>query len=99
MYLSVVHLRELRCRECRVLLAEPGARSFVVGAEGEAVAFDPQDQPAEMQLEMICPNGHANTLFVPNEVSAEETLSTPDEAPVAGDAILIMGTTESGATL
>jgi hypothetical protein len=99
MYLSLVHLRKLVCRECGALLAEPGARSFVVDAEGEAVKFDEQDQPAEMQLEMICPNGHSTGLFVPNEISAEETLATPDEAPLAGDAILMSGTTESGATL
>jgi hypothetical protein len=34
-------------------------------------------------------------LNVPNEISAEESLQTPDDAPIACDAYAVSGTTES----
>jgi len=98
-FLALVHLRELRCPECGEMLAQPGARSFVVGAEGEAVVFAAGDPAAEMTVELTCPNGHAVELLVPNEISAEHTLDTPDDAPVAADALLRAGITESGQAL
>ena len=52
-----------------------------------------------MTVEMACPNGHASTLLVPNEISAEETLMIPDRAPIAADAVVRSGTTESGKQL
>jgi hypothetical protein len=36
---------------------------------------------------------------VPNEIGAEESMNTPDEAPIGADACLISGTTESGKAL
>jgi hypothetical protein len=88
-FLAVVHLHELRCPECGTMLAEPGARSFIVDDEGSPVAFAEEGAPEEMRLEILCPNGHAATLFVPNEVAAEEALQTPDEAPIGADARLM----------
>ena len=87
-FLAAVHLRPLICPECGVRIAEPGARSFVVDAVGSPVAFDADALPEEMVLRLACPNGHATTLRVPNEVSVEETLATPDGAPIAADAVL-----------
>jgi hypothetical protein len=98
-FLAIVHLQALQCRECGAPLAQPGARSFIVDSEGSPRFFDPADPPAEMTVEMTCPNGHALELFVPNEISAEETLMTPENAPLAGDAALLSGTAESGAAL
>ena len=95
-FLSAVHLAELRCERCGAVLAVPGARSFIVGPEGEAIAFSSSDPPAELTLELTCPDGHVTELLVPNEVSAEETLLTPESAPIAADALLRSGTTESG---
>lgn len=88
-YLALVHLRELRCAECRVLLAAAGARSIIVDEQDEPVHFAAQDAPQEMQVELTCANGHATLLYVPNEIAAEETLQTPDDAPVGLDAMLI----------
>ncbi|HLI97353.1 MAG TPA: hypothetical protein VKT72_14890 [Candidatus Baltobacteraceae bacterium] len=99
MFLSLVHLRELRCEECSELLAQPGARSFIVDAQGNPLLFSADDPPAEMVVEVLCPNGHGNELNVPNETSAEESLNTPDDAPSGADACLISGTTESGKAL
>ncbi len=99
MFLSLVHLAELRCEQCSEELAQPGARSFIVTLEGDPVEFSPDDPPAEMVVHLLCPNGHANELNVPNEISAEESMSTPDEAPICADACLISGTTESGKAL
>lgn len=99
MFLSLVHLAELRCEECSDLLAQPGARSFIVNADGDPVQFSHNDPPAEMVVQLLCPNGHASELNVPNEISAEESIGTPDEAPIGADACLISGTTESGKAL
>lgn len=87
-FLAVVHLRGLVCPECGARLAEPGARSFVVDPEGVPVPFDEQSAPEEMTLTIACPNGHVATLLVPNEVAVEETMATPDAAPIATDAVL-----------
>lgn len=95
-FLAAVHLQELRCPECGATLAIPGARSFVVDERGDPVGFDADDPPTEMELDIRCPNGHHVTLLVPNEISAEEVSVTPEEAPVAVDAVLVSGSTESG---
>ena len=99
MFLSIVHLTELRCEDCKELLAQPGARSFIVDRDGDPVQFSPDDPPAEIVVHLLCRNGHANELNVPNEISAEESMTTPDQAPIAADACLISGTTESGKAL
>ena len=88
-FLALVHLRELRCPECDMLLAQAGSRSFLVDGSGEAVNFSGAEPPEEMTVAVKCPNGHEATLYVPNEIAAEETLSTPDDAPIARDAILM----------
>jgi hypothetical protein len=98
-FLAVVHLRELDCRQCGVKLAEAGARSFIVDAGGGPALFSAGDPPAEMTVELVCAQGHANALLVPNEIAAEETLLTPEEAPIGADAQLRSGTTESGQPL
>jgi hypothetical protein len=99
MFLALVHLRESRCEQCSALLAQAGARSFIVDANGDPLQFSPDDPPAEMVVHLLCPNGHATELNVPNEISAEESMSTPDDAPIGADACLISGTTESGKAL
>lgn len=99
MFLSLVHLNELRCEQCKALLAQPGARSFIVTLDGDPVQFSPDDPPAEMVVHLLCADSHANELDVPNEISAEESISTPDDAPLGSDACLISGTTESGKAL
>ncbi len=95
-FLAVVHLRELLCPECGARVADPGARSFVVDAAGDPVGFEEQDPPAELTLELHCPQGHPVELLVPNEIAAEDVSVTPDEAPLAVDAALLSGTRESG---
>jgi hypothetical protein len=87
-FLAVVHLRELVCPQCGAKIAEPGARSFVVDPKGEPVLFEEQRMPNEMALTIACPRGHLTKLLVPNEVSVEETIATPDAAPIAADAVL-----------
>ncbi len=99
MFLSLVHLSQVRCEQCSALLAEPGARSFVVNAAAEPIAFSADDPPAEMVVHMVCPQGHTTELDLPNEISAEESMSTPTDAPMGADACLIFGTTESGKAL
>jgi hypothetical protein len=99
MFLSLVHLTELRCEECGEALADPGARSFIVTLDRDPIAFSPEDPPAEMIVHLLCSNGHANELNVPNEISAEESMTTPEDAPLGADACLISGTTESGKAL
>lgn len=99
MFLSLVHLTQLRCEQCGQPLAHPGARSFIVTAEGDPVQFSAEDPPAEMIVHLLCSNGHANELNVPNEIAAEESMTTPEEAPIGVDACLISGTTESGKPL
>lgn len=98
-FLAIVHLLAAKCAVCGAKLAEPGARSFLVGADGLPVWFESGDPPAEMTVEIACPNGHALRLLVPNEISAEETLMTPQGAPIAPDALVLSGTTESGNAL
>jgi hypothetical protein len=98
-FLAIVHLLAGRCRECGATLGEPGSRSFIVGATGLPIWFDPADLPAEMTVELACPNDHVTPLLVPNEISAEETLMIPDGAPMAADARMRSGTTESGRPL
>ena len=87
-FLAIVHVRELTCAQCGAQIAEAGARSFIVDGAGSPVSFDETAMPEEMTVEIACPNGHRTTLYVPNEVSAEETLGTPDGAPIAADAVL-----------
>lgn len=98
-FLALVHLQPLACPECGAQLAQPGARSIIVDRDRSPVLFSSEDPPAEMKVEMPCPNGHPVVLFVPNEIAAEETLMTPDEAPLAPDAVLDDGTTETGTPL
>ncbi len=86
MFLSLVHLRELRCALCEALLATPGARSFIVDSDGNPYAFPEDKPPEEMLVRLTCPNGHVLEMNVPGEVSAEESLQTPDDAPLATDA-------------
>jgi hypothetical protein len=87
-FLALVHLRELRCPQCDVRLAEPGARSFIVDPHGEAINFSEEEPPEGMIVAIECPNGHAVALCVPDEIAAEEALAIPDDAPVARDAML-----------
>ena len=87
MFLSIVHLRERRCTLCNALLAQAGARSFIVDTEGEPVRFSAENSPEQMQLEIVCENGHVEVINVPGEASAEESLDTPDGAPIARDAV------------
>jgi hypothetical protein len=98
-FIAIVNLRELRCPECGVLVSEPGARSFVVDAEGQPVWFAEDDAPAELAVDLRCVNGHDVRLFLPNEVSAEEVAMVPKGAPLGPDAELISGKTESGKEL
>lgn len=98
-YLSLVHLKELECEQCRSVLAPAGGRSFIVDAEGNPVHFAAEDPPAEMVVQLLCRNGHAAELNVPNEIAAEETLTTPEDAPLATDALLVSGSTEGGTSL
>lgn len=87
-FLAIVHLRELVCSECGAKTADAGARSFIVDPEGAPVLFEEQSMPEEMTLTIACPRGHESTLLVPNEVAVEETMATPDAAPIAADAVL-----------
>lgn len=98
-FLSIVHLRELRCAQCERQLAAAGARSFIVDAQGNPLLFSADDPPAEMVVQLACLSGHTSELNVPNEVAAEEALITPEDAPIGADACVISGTTESGAAL
>lgn len=98
-FLSLVHLRELQCEECKKILAPAGARSFIVDGEGNPVHFSQEDPPAEIVVQLFCRNGHATELNVPNEIAAEETLITPEEAPVGTDAVVVSGATEGGKPL
>jgi hypothetical protein len=88
-FLALVHLRERRCSECNALLGAAGARSFVTDRRGDPVNFS-QDEPAEeMQVALVCENGHSTTLRVPDDLGAEETLATPDGAPIGRDAMIV----------
>ena len=88
-FLALVHLRELRCEQCNELLAPAGSRSFLVDDSGEAVNFSESEPPDEMTVGVFCSRKHENVLYVPNEISAEETLYTPEDAPIARDAIML----------
>lgn len=96
-FLSLVHLKTCVCARCGAVLGAPGARSFVVDAGGTPINFSENDAPAEMLVEIACPNGHVTELAVPLEISAEESLLTPDDAPIGRDAILVGEATDSGA--
>ncbi len=98
-FLALVHLHALTCATCRAPLASAGARSFIVDAAGNAIDFDENDMPAEMTVELRCPNAHPTTSYVPNELAAEPALLTPEEAPIGADALLLEGTTEAGTKL
>lgn len=87
-FLALVHLRELRCAECGATLAQAGARSFVVDDERNPLNLT-EGATEEMTVEIACPRGHVTTLFVPNEIGAEETLATPVNAPVGRDAVRV----------
>jgi hypothetical protein len=99
MFLNLVHLRDLRCQTCNALLAEAGARSFIVDSDGDPIRFSQDDPPAEMVVQLACPDGHVTELNVPNEISAEESIQTPDDAPIGADAYAVSGTTESGKSI
>jgi hypothetical protein len=98
-FIAIVHLRDLRCPECGLQIAEPGARSFVVDADDTPVWFAPDDAPAELAVDVTCDNGHPVRLLLPNEVSAEEASTVPEKAPFGPDAVVVSGVTESGKTL
>lgn len=98
-YLNLVHLRDVVCTLCTDVPARAGARSFVVNESGDPVNFSADDPPAEMVVRMECRNGHLVELTVPNEISAEEALMTPDDAPIGADACIVSGTSESGKQL
>ena len=86
MFLSVVHLRELKCSMCEAILAVAGARSFIVDDKGDPLAFSQDEPPEALAVQFVCRNGHVTELNVPDEIGAEESLLTPDEAPIAADA-------------
>ena len=88
-FLDIVHVRERRCAQCEQVLAQPGSRSFIVDAGGDPVNFDEEHPPETMRVGLRCRNGHLNTLTVPGDASAEATMMTPDDAPIAVDAQLL----------
>jgi hypothetical protein len=87
-FVAVLHLRPLACPRCGAPITAPGARSFVVDAEGSPVLFAADAACETMTVEIPCANGHAVLLRVPEDVSAEEALMTPEDAPVAQNATL-----------
>jgi len=86
-YLNIVHLRALTCAVCGAELASAGARSFIVSGNGEPFSFPADDIPENLLVQLTCANGHVTELSVPGEVSAEEARMTPDDAPIATDAV------------
>ncbi|GAC1659213.1 MAG: hypothetical protein NVS9B12_12100 [Vulcanimicrobiaceae bacterium] len=88
-FLDVVHVRERRCAQCGQILAEPGSRSFIVDAGGDPVDFSEESPPDAMQVGLRCGNGHETKFAVPGDASAEATMMTPDDAPIAVDAQLL----------
>jgi hypothetical protein len=88
-FLALVHLLELRCPQCGLVLAQPGARSFVVDENDEAINFSENEPPEEMTVEILCPNGHRVPQRVPEQLAAEEALSVPDDAPIGRDALFV----------
>ncbi len=55
-FLSLVHLRELRCEQCGAIVAQAGARSFITDQAGDPLYFATDDPPAEMVVHV-----HAQT--------------------------------------
>jgi hypothetical protein len=98
-FIALVHLRDVLCPECGLLVAEAGARSFVVDAADAPVWFADDDAPAELAVDMRCDDGHPVRLLLPNEVGAEEAAAIPENAPFGPDAVVASGTTESGKSL
>jgi hypothetical protein len=88
-YLALVHLRDVACEACGAPLAVAGARSFIVDEDDEPVGFEADKVPEEMTVELRCPAGHITQLFVPNEIGAEETMQTPEDAPIGADAFIV----------
>ena len=88
-FLALVHLRERRCEQCNALLGAAGARSFVVDERGDPVNFSQDEPPEAMQAALVCPNGHTTVLRVPEDLGAEETLVTPQDAPIGRDATMM----------
>jgi hypothetical protein len=88
-FLALVHLRELSCAQCGAPLAVPGSRSVIVDENGDPLFFPDAGVPEEISAELHCANGHATRLHVPGDMSAEETMHTPEEAPLAGDATVV----------
>jgi hypothetical protein len=87
-FLALVHLRDLACADCGESLAAAGARSFIVDLAGDPLFFGVDAIPGEMRVEILCDDGHETVLYVPNEIAAEDTLYTPDDAPIGRDAML-----------
>lgn len=98
-FLAVTHLRPAVCPRCGAVVAEAGARSFVVDGDGAPQGFDADDPAAELRVSLACKNGHSIELLVPNEIGAEAVSTIPDGAPIAADAVVVSGTTESGKPL
>ena len=73
-------------RVCGQVIAHAGERSFVVDRAGDAAGFDEDDLPYEMVCEILCEDGHARQFLVPNELSAEDVLSTSGGVPIGRDA-------------
>lgn len=71
------------------MLATAGARSFVVDDADEAINFSESDPPQTMTVSILCPSGHQVVQTVPEQLSAEEALAVPDNAPIARDARLM----------
>lgn len=90
-FLDVVHVRERRCAHCDVVIAPAGSRSFIVDADGLPVPFSEDAPPEGMTVRLECSNGHETRLDVPGDVSAEAAMMTPDDAPIAADAMYLSG--------
>lgn len=88
-FLALVHLLERRCAQCGALLAVPGSRSFLVDERTEPVNFSEAEPPEALTAALVCPSGHQTVLRVPEDVSAEEALAVPDDAPIARDATIV----------
>ena len=88
-FLALVHLRERRCPQCNALLGAAGARSFVVDGDGSPINFSEDEPPEAMTAVFVCPNGHASEALVPEDIAAEETLVTPEDAPIGRDAMIV----------
>lgn len=88
-FLDLVHVRERRCERCASVYAQAGSRSFIVDTSGFPVDFDVQNPPANLRVALKCENGHLAILSVPEDASAEATMMTPDDAPIAADALLV----------